>query len=65
MNNIIQIIQMVQQFKNNPQQMLQRFGIPQNCNSPDSVAKYLMDNGKVTQDQVTQAQGFYKSFFNR
>lgn len=63
--NIMNMMQMIQQFKGNPQQILQRFGIPQNCNTPDSVIKYLMDNGKVTQDQVTQAQGFYNSFFKR
>ena len=63
--NMMQMMQMIQQFKGNPQQFLQRFGIPQNCNTPDSVIKYLMDNGKVTQDQVTQAQGFYNSFFKR
>ena len=63
--NIFQMAQMIQQFKNNPQSMLQRMGIPKECNDPDSVVKYLLDNNKVTQDQVTQAQGFYNSFFRR
>ena len=65
MNNFMQMAQMIQQFKNNPQIMLQRMGIPQECNDPESVVKYLLDNGKVTQEQVTQAQGFYNSFFKR
>ena len=58
--NIQQAMQFVQQFRGNPQQMLQRFGIPQECNSPDSVAKYLLDNGKVTQQQIEQAKSFFK-----
>ena len=60
MNNMMQIFQMMNAFKSNPQQLLQRFGIPQECNSPDSVAKYLLDNGKVTQQQIDQAKSFFK-----
>lgn len=58
--NIQQAMQFVQQFRGNPQQVLQRFGIPQEYNSPDSVAKYLLDNGKVTQQQIEQAKSFFK-----
>ena len=47
--------------ENNPQQLLQRFGIPQSCNSPESVAQYLLDNGKVTQEQIQQAKNFFNS----
>jgi hypothetical protein len=59
--NIVQALQAFQQMKNNPQQLLQRFGIPQSCNSPESVAQYLLDNGKVTQEQIQQAKNFFNS----
>ena len=65
MNNFMQLAQMLQQFKNNPQAMLQRMGIPQECNDPDSVVDYLLKNNKVTQEQIEQAKGFYNSFFRR
>ena len=57
--NMMQIFQMMNQFRSNPQQLLQRFGIPQQYNSPDSVAKYLVDSGKVTQQQIEQAKSFF------
>lgn len=63
--NLMQAAQMIQQFKNNPQQILQRYGIPQECNSPDSVVKYLMDNGKINQTQIDQAKNMYQQFFRR
>ena len=63
--NIMQLAQMVQQFKANPQAMLQQMGIPKECNDPDSVVKYLLDTKKVTQEQINSAQGFYNSFFRR
>ena len=59
--NLFQAMQMVQQFSNNPMSLLQRYNIPKECNTPDSVAKYLIDNGRVTQDQVNQV----RQFFNR
>lgn len=57
--NMFQAMQMINQFRNNPQALLQRYGIPSECNSPDSVAKYLLDNGKVTQNQIDQARQFF------
>lgn len=59
--NIVQALQAFQQMKNNPQQFLQHFGIPRSCNSPESVAQYLLDNGKVTQEQIQQAKNFFNS----
>ena len=59
--NLQQALQMMGQFSNNPQIMLQRYGIPQNLKTPDEVANYLVNNGRVTQDQINQA----KAFFNR
>ena len=63
--NIMQAFQMVQRFRNNPQMILQYYGIPQECNSPESVLKYLKDNGKVTQDQINQISGMYNQMFKR
>ena len=59
------LLQMVNQYANNPQQILQRYGIPQECNSPESVAKYLMDNGRVNQQQINQANQLYRQLFNK
>ena len=63
--NFFQVMQMMQQIRSNPQSVLQRFGIPQECNNPESVAKYLMDSGRVTQDQINQAGSMYKQFFGK
>lgn len=58
--NLQQAMQMIGQFRNNPQIMLQRYGIPQNLKTPDEVANYLVSNGRVTQEQLNQ----FKSMFN-
>ena len=60
--NMMQAFQMVQQLQGNPQMILQRFGLPQNLNSPQEVVKYLIDNGKVTQAQLDQFNNMYNSF---
>ena len=50
----------------NPQQLLQRMGVPQNClNSPQDAAQYLMQNGRVTQEQIDQANQLYSQIFKR
>ena len=58
--NLTQAMQMIGQFRNNPQIMLQRYGIPQNLTTPDEVANYLVSNGRVTREQLNQ----FKSMFN-
>lgn len=61
--NIQQAMNLVQQLKN-PQQMLQKMGIPQEyMNSPQNVAQYLLDNGKVTKEQIDQAKNMYGQIF--
>ncbi len=57
--NIMQAMQVVNQFRNNPQTMLQRFGIPSNLQTPDDVANYLLQNKRVSQDQIDQVRSFY------
>lgn len=60
-NNIMQFIQQAQ----NPQQLLSRMGIPaEYMNSPQNVAQYLLDNGKVTREQIQQASSMYQQLFN-
>jgi len=52
-----QLIQSIQ----NPQQMLMRMGIPQDVmSSPQNVAEYLLKNGRVTQQQIQQANAMYQ-----
>jgi len=59
------LIQLISQLSQNPQQLLQKYGIPQNLNTPQSVADYLINNGKVTQQQINQANQMYRQFFNK
>lgn len=56
MNNPMQLMQMMMQLKNNPMAMLNQFGVPQNLsNDPQSAIQYLMNNGKITQEQYDNA----------
>lgn len=51
------------QLMQNPQQMLQKMGIPQeHLESPQDAMKYLIDNGRVTQDQINQISNLYNQF---
>ncbi len=53
MNNLIQ---MVNQFKQNPMVMLsQKYNIPQNLNDPNEIIQHLLNTGQVSQSQVNQA----------
>ena len=59
------LMSMIQQIKN-PQQMLQKMGIPQEAmNSPQDVANYLLNNGKVNQNQIDQAKSMYQQMFRK
>ena len=50
------IIQMYQQFRQNPMGMLsQRYNIPQNLNDPNEIIQHLLNTGQVSQFQVNQA----------
>lgn len=51
--NLNDIMNMYQQFSQNPIQMLsQRFNIPQNMNSPQDIIQHLLNSGQITQSQV-------------
>lgn len=63
--NIQQLMQTLTQMSSNPQAVLQWYGIPQNLKTPEEVAQYLMNNGRVSQAQVNQANNMYKQLFRR
>lgn len=65
MFNFQNAMNMIQQLQN-PQQILQRMGVPQDCiNSPEDTANYLLKSGKVTQEQIDQANQMYQKMFRR
>ena len=65
MFNIQNAMQIINQIRN-PQQMLVRMGIPQDkLQSPDSVAQYLLNNGRISQQQIDQAKTLYQQMFKR
>lgn len=50
------IMQMVNQIKQNPMAVLsQRFNIPSELNDPNQIIQHLLNTGQVTQQQVNQA----------
>lgn len=63
--NIQQLMQTVTRMSGNPQAILQKYKIPQNLKTPEEVAQYLMNNGRVSQAQVNQANNLYKQLFRR
>ncbi len=60
MNNINDMMNIFQQLKQNPLQILsRRFNLPQNMNTndPNSIIQHLLNTGQVTQSQVNQVMG--------
>lgn len=50
------LINMYQQLKANPMQMLsRRFNLPQNINNPNDIIQHLLDTGQVSQEQLNNA----------
>lgn len=51
------LLQMLQQLKNNPLQILaQKYKLPQNIGSdPNEIIQYLLNSGQVSQEQVNNA----------
>ena len=65
MFNYQNAMQFIQTMKN-PQQFLQNMGIPkEHMNNPQDVEKYLLDNGRITQEQIDQAKNLYSQLFHR
>ena len=60
MNNLNQLMNMYQQLRSNPMQMLaRRFNIPQgiNLNDPNAIIQHLLNTGQVQQNQVNNLMG--------
>lgn len=56
MGSLFQIMQMYQQFKQNPMAMLsQRYNIPQNISNPQDIIQHLLNTNQVSQEQVNRA----------
>lgn len=56
--NIMQMMQVFQQLKSNPMQILsQRFNIPGNVNlqDPNAIIQHLLNSGQINQQQVNSA----------
>lgn len=54
--NPFQLMNMYQQFKTNPMQLLsQRFNIPQDMNNPNDIIQHLLNTNQVSQAQVNNA----------
>lgn len=65
MNNIGNVVQMLQQFKSNPAQMLlqRRLNVPQGMiNDPNAIINHLLKTGQVTQDQLNSAYQLAQRF---
>lgn len=55
--NPIQIMSMLNQFKQNPLSiLLQRFNLPQNMNNPQEILNHLLNSGQINQNMVDQAK---------
>ena len=46
--------QLYAQVMKNPEAFLLKLGIPQNITTPQAAVQWLVNNGKVTQNQVNQ-----------
>ena len=54
MGNVNDLMNMYQQMRSNPGKF---FGLPQgvNANDPNTIIQYLMNNGKISQQQMNNA----------
>ena len=61
------IIQMMNQFRQNPMAMLsKRFNIPQNMtNDPNAIIQHLMNTGQISQDMYNRANQQAKNIMNQ
>lgn len=57
-------MQMLQQLRQNPAQMLRQAGlnVPANLNSPNDIIQHLMSSGQVSQAQYNKAREMAKMF---
>lgn len=65
MMNIKALFSAYSQFMQNPNQMLSQMGIPQEyANDAQGAIQYLMNNGKITQQQYNNASNQLKQMQN-
>jgi len=60
MNNINQIMNMYQQLRSNPMQLLaKRFNLPQgmNINNPNDIIQHLLNTQQISQQQLNAVVG--------
>lgn len=64
MANGINIMQQLQQLRQNPMQFLRQRGynVPDNITNPQAIIQHLMNSGQVTQQQMNQAQAMAQGF---
>ncbi len=63
--NIKALFQAYTQFMQNPAQVLQQLNIPQEyISNPQGAIQYLMNNGKITQEQYNVANNQFKQLQN-
>lgn len=61
MMDIRSLFQAYAQLRQNPSQFLQKFNIPQEyMNNPQGAIQYLMNNGKISQEQFNNANNQLK-----
>lgn len=62
--NAMQMMQMVQQLKQNPMAMLsRRFNIPSNISNPQDIVQHLLNTNQVSQEQVNNAMRMQRDMF--
>lgn len=65
MMNIKALFEAYTQLMQNPTQVLQKLNIPQEyANNPQGAIQYLMNNGKITQEQYNMANNQLKQLQN-
>lgn len=64
MNNPMNFMQMFQQFRANPMQMLMqsRMNIPNGMNDPNQILNHLLKTGQISQEQINSAYQMMQRF---
>jgi hypothetical protein len=63
--NIRNLFNMYSQLLSNPNQVLQQLNIPQEyANNPQGAIQYLMNNGRISQEQYNNANNQLKQLQN-
>lgn len=64
MNNQTNFMQMFQQFRANPMQMIlqSRMNVPSGVNDPNQILNHLLKTGQITQEQINAAYQMMQRF---